>query len=136
MAIASFASKTFSVSSNRIYTFNSFTRSGSLNVEEQEVEGQKPSTYIKGSSLEEMSFTISLIGQECINIGDELNSWMAIKDAKTPYVFILGNKLVGKNKFLLTNVSLSEAEINGEGEYIKANIQLQFKEFARYGSKK
>ncbi|MHC1683679.1 MAG: phage tail protein [Clostridiaceae bacterium] len=136
MAIASFASKTFNASLKKVYTFNSFTRSGSLNIEEQEVEGQKPSSYIKGSSLEDLSLAIPLIAQNTINISTEIDSWMSIKDSKTPYPFILGNKMVGKNKFLLTNVSVSEATLNSKGEYLKATIQLQFKEFVRYGSKK
>lgn len=136
MAIASFGNKTFSVSNNRIYTFEEFSRTGTLNIEEQEVEGQKPSTYIKGSALDEISFKVTLFRQKGLDVRSEIDSWMAIKDSKVPYMLILGNKPVTTNKFLLTSVSESEASFDRNGNYLRVVIQLQFKEFVRAGAKK
>lgn len=136
MAIGYFASKTFSVSGDRVYTFDDFTRSGSLNIEEQESEGNKPSTYIKGTSLEDIGFTVTLIAQNGLSVSSEIDAWMDIKDAKVPYYLILNNKPVSKNKFLLTNVSVQDTALKNDGEIIKAKVQLQFKEFVRAGSKK
>jgi len=104
-------------------------------MEEQEVEGQKPSTYIKGSQLNEVNFTIPLIAQASINIENEIDRWIKIKEAATPYMLLLANKPVSQNKFLLVSVSVQETVFNVTGDYQRANIQLQFKEFARYGKK-
>lgn len=136
MAIASYANKEFNVSSNKIYTFDEFSRSSSLNVEEQEVEGEKPSSYIKGSALEEISFKIPFIAQSTVNITKEIDEWIGIKDAKVPYYLILGNKPVGSNKYLLTSVAESETVFDNNGNRIRSTVQLQFKEFVRYGYKK
>lgn len=136
MPIASFASKTFTVSANKVYTFDGYSRSASLNVEEQEVEGEKPSSYIKGSGLEEISFSIPFVGQSKIDISTEIDDWINILNSATPYPFIIGNRLIGRNKYLLVSVSESESKFNNEGGYFKSNIQLHFKEFVRYGAKK
>lgn len=136
MPIASFGSKVFTASRNKIYTFDGLTRSGSLNIEEQEVEGQKPSTYIKGSTLEDVSLSVKMFRNLGVNIENEIDSWMDIKDTAKPYILMMGNAPIGKNKFLLTDVSVQDNAINGQGKYIKATIQLQFKEFVRYGKNK
>ena len=65
--IGSFANKVFKVSSNHLYTFDEFTMNGELKVDEQEVDGSKPSSYIKGSGLDKVSLNILLIKQKNIN---------------------------------------------------------------------
>ena len=59
--IGSFANKVFKVSSNHLYTFDEFTMSGELKVDEQEVDNSKPSSYIKGPGLDKVSLNILLI---------------------------------------------------------------------------
>ena len=133
--LGSFSNKTFVVSSNKIYTFDELTINGELKHEEQEVEGNKPSTYIKGPGLDKFSFTIFLIKQKSVNIEKEIEDWFKIRDSKTPSYFIIGGKSVSKNKLLLTNVDVSETKIGVNGEYLKAKIQLQLSEFVRAGKK-
>lgn len=135
MALGSFSGKVFSVSSSKIYTFDEFSRSSSLSVEEQELDGSKPSSYIKGSGLDEISFNILLIAQKTVDIETEINSWIDIKDAAKPNVLVIGDKLVGKNKFLLVGVSIQESSFDIKGKYKRAKLQLSFKEFVRYGKK-
>lgn len=133
--IGSFANKVFKVSSNHLYTFDEFTMNGELKIDEQEVDGSKPSTYIKGSGLDKVSFNLMLIKQKSIDVRAEIKDWFKIRDDKTPHNLIIGNSNLSSYKFLLTNVDVSDVKIGAGGEFLKAKVQLQFSEYVRAGKK-
>ena len=58
MSLGGFGDKTFEVSMNKIYTFKDYSNEVSLETEDQDVDGSKPSTYIKGMGLEAPSITL------------------------------------------------------------------------------
>lgn len=133
MAIASFAGKTFQVSSKKIYTLNDFSTSGSLQTEKQDVAGKKPSTYIKGPDLEKMGFSVPLNIAYGQNVMSEYVAWKTVMNKQKAENFILGNKPLG-GKWLLTGVSLGDTVIDKNGVIIRGNLQLQFEEYVRAGS--
>lgn len=133
MPIASFQHKIFSVSSIKQYPLSGLNWSGSLETESQDKLKGKPSTYIKGESLSSMSFDIPLRVDFKVNPRKEIEDWEAIKSSAKPALFILGTKPVGKNKWLLKSVSVSDQEIDGKGNIIKALIKLEFEEYVRAG---
>lgn len=135
MQLAVFGPKVFSVSLSKIYPFNDFSVSGSLSKEAQERDGQKPATYIKGLGLESIPISIPLVKQKDIDILREWESWRSLRDAKVPYLFILGGKPLIANKVLLESVELSDTEFSPSGSLVKGTIQLKFEEFAAAGSK-
>lgn len=135
MPIASFGNKVFNVSLNKIYTFDGYTRTSALNIEEQEVVGSKPSSYIKGSTLDDLGISINLKKMKGIDVRKEINEWNAIKDSKVAQNFILGGSRVGANKYLLVSVSESDFLIDKEGRVLSAKLDLKFKEFVRLGKK-
>ncbi len=135
MALGGFAEKLFEVSSNKIYTFDDYSKSFALNVESQEVDGDKPSTYIKGKALQNPSISITLRQASNIDVETEVEDWGKICEAGTPYMLFLGNNPVASNKFLLKNVSVSDARYFG-GKQIKATLKLDFEEYVREGVKK
>ncbi|MDU4598230.1 MAG: phage tail protein [Clostridium sporogenes] len=135
MAIAVWGPMVFSVSLNRIYPFNDFSLSSSIDIEEQEREGYKQSTYIKGLNLDEVSFSIPLIKQRRVNIRNEYIHWINTQNRRVPYMLIINNKPVTSSKFLLTSVKLSNTIFDKKGDYIRANIEVTFKEFVRKGKK-
>lgn len=134
MPIASFGSKEFTASTNKVYPFKDISLSGSISTESQERSGQKPATYIKGLGLGALSISIPLIAQTNVNVRDELASWQTIRDARVPYFFIMGDKPIIANKLLLKSVEMTEAVIDQSGRIVKANLQLQFEEYAATAS--
>lgn len=134
--IGSFGSKTFSSSLNKIYTFEDMTENTSLNIEEQDVEGQKPSTYIKGPSLSDCSLTITLLRQKKVDVLSEINSWKNILAAAKPYPLVIGGKALSRYKYLIASISTSDVKIGPNGEYLFAKVQIQFKEYVRAGKNK
>lgn len=136
MAIASFGNQIFQVSSRKIYTLNDLTLSGDLNIEDQEVEGTKPSTYIKGINLQEASFYIDLKSSFNVNVSAEIQKWCNIRDSKNPYMLIVGGKPWCRNRMLLTSISVDNIIQAPNGIIVAAKITLNFKEFVRWGKKK
>ncbi len=134
MAIATFGSKQFVVSHNKIYTIDGITFSQALNVESQDVEGKKPATYIKGVGLIPLSFSLDL-NARFIDVKAEIDWWNNKMLSKVPEVFTIGGKIISRNKFLLKSVAASEITIGKNGKFIKAKLDLQFEEYASSGKK-
>ncbi|MEB3103090.1 phage tail protein [Ferviditalea candida] len=134
MPIASFRGKAFQVSANKKYTFSGLSWSGALDTETQDKLGSKPSTYIKGESLDGMSFEVPLRADFGINVRAQIEDWKAILASKKPDIFILGSKPLGKNKWLLKSVSVSDEEIDASGNFLKATLKLEFEEYVRAGT--
>lgn len=121
------------MSGSRINTFDGLTWSGALETEAQEKLGSKPSTYIRGSNLDTMSIEIPLRIDFVPNVRDEIESWEKIRDSKSPDVFILGSKPVGKNRWLLKSLNVTDTAIDNAGRMIKATLKLEFEEYVRAG---
>lgn len=135
MALGGFSEKLFEVSSNKVYTFDDYSKSFSLNVESQEVDGDKPSSYIKGKGLQNPNITIKLRQTQNVDVETEVEDWGKICEAGTPYMLFLGNNPVATNKFLLKKVDVSDTSYFG-GKLIKATLKLEFEEYVRAGVKK
>lgn len=135
MPIASYAGKIFESSSNRIYTFYDFQHNSSLQTEKQDADGTKPSTYIKGSDLETMSFKIKLDVSNGVNPRNEWGDWLRIMASKAAYPFILGNVPFRSASWLLVNVTPGEPVIDNSGKILSIELTLQFEEYVRAGKK-
>lgn len=135
MALGGFAGKLFEVSSNKIYTFDEYSKSFTLNVESQEVDGDKPSTYIKGKGLQNPSFSIKLRQSTSIDVNTEIEDWGRICEAGEPYMLFLGDNPVATNKFLLKKVDVSDTKFFG-GKLVGATLKLEVEEYVRAGVKK
>lgn len=134
MAIAVFGSKVFEVTPDKIYTFKNFQYSSTLETEDQDAAGKKPSTYNKGPGLGKISFKIDLDTSNGINPRAEIESWEEIKDAGIAYPFILGKRQWGKHKWLLIDVQAPDPVIDNHGNILEVEMSLQFKEYVRAGS--
>lgn len=134
MVIAAFGNKIFSVSSNKINTFDGLAYSGELQTEAQDVAGQKPSTYIKGDGLMPVSMELDLKVEFGLNVRAEIDNWQKVRAAAIPQFLNIGGKPLSVNRFLLKSVSVSEVKIDGRGGYRSAKVALTFEEYVRAGS--
>lgn len=135
MPIASYAGKTFSVSSEKVYTFDGLSQKSELITESVDNKSGKQSTYIKGSSLDILSFDIKL-NSEYVDVRAEIDAWKAMCEKKKTDLFILGNKALSKNKFLLKSVDIKYNKINNRGEVLSASLSLEFEEYIKAGKPK
>ncbi len=138
MVIGKFGTKTFEVSSNKIYTFNDFSLSGELNTSTEEASKKKPATTIKGPGLLKISMEMQLLASAGIDVRSEIDAWTAIRDAGTAYPFILCGKAISLNSFLLTSCSASDCVIlkaAGAPYITSASLKMDFDEYVPPGTK-
>lgn len=136
MALGGFADKSFIVSKNKIYTFDEYNNEIGLDVEDQSVDGDKPSTYIKGKKLENPTINIQLRQSKSIDVQKEINDWKKLCEDGIPYMLFIGDSPVSNNKYLLINVNISDTAIIFSGKMTKCLLKLTFKEYVRAGVKK
>ena len=133
--VGAFGNKTFEVSANKIYTFDGLSISESINVEMQEVEANKPATYIKGNGEMNIGFDILLLSRFC-DVDYEIDYWLLKMRSVVPEYLTIGKKAYGTNKFLLTNVSVGDVLIAADGTKTRAKVTLTFSEWTKAGYKK
>lgn len=134
MSIAAFGTKVFEVSGEKIYTFQDFQCSASLQTEKQDSVGNKPSTYNKGTDLDSIGFKVKLDVSYGVNPRYEWEEWKSIMESSVPYPFILGGKPIGSNKYLLIGVKPSNFNIDNNGNILSLELDLNFDEYVRDGT--
>lgn len=133
--IASFGSKVFSVSADKIDTFNSFQISSSLDTDKQDNLGKKPSTYIKGPGLSNFSVRTKLDISLGVDPLKSMEEWMSIEESEQPYPFIIGGKPFLNTKWLLVGVDGRNTIFDNQGNMLCIELDLKFDEFSNYGTK-
>jgi len=136
MAIASFASKVFEVSGDKVSTFDDLQFCSALDTEKQENPGTKPKTYIKGPDLSTLSLKISVSVDKGQVPRSEIESWIALKDAGKPYPFIIAGTPFGAAQWLLKEVQASDFKVDNAGNILESNISLSFEEHVFIGAAK
>lgn len=135
--VGSFGGKRFKTSKTYIYALgHEISMEMGLSIEEQEKEGDKPSTYIKGTNLKKLKLNINLLKHGSVDVLKEIDSWEKVMESKKAYPLILNSKKIGKNNYILTNVNVSETYLSPTGEILKAKIELSLAEYIRKGRKK
>ncbi len=125
MKVATYGEKVFAVSSNKIYTFDSLSRTAGYNVEEQDNGTGKPKLKKKAPKLETMTFNIKLKA-DSVNVRAEIKSWISMVGES--HYFILGKDKYGTNKWKLIDVNVSDHEIILGGNFKEAVLSLSFEE--------
>lgn len=134
MYLAMFGPKGFTVSSNKVITFDDFSSNSSLETEKQESKNKKPSTYIKGAGLDTFSVKVRLDRALGVYPMEQIEDWMSIKDKAEAYPFLLNGKPFLNTKWILKSVGINETHIDNTGYMLAATITLNFEEFVRAGS--
>lgn len=131
--IASFGSKKFEVSTNKIYTPSDIGLSESLSYEEQERAGDKPAIYIKALGALSQNLSVKLDAR-WVDVEQEFTWWLVKMRTAVPETLMLGNRAWGAGKALLTRVDLADVKIGSGGKYLSATLFLSFIEYAAAGT--
>ena len=131
--IASFGSKVFEVSTNKIYTPSDISLSESLSYETQERSGDKPAIYVKALGALSQSLTVKLDAR-WVDVQQEYTWWLVKMRTAVPETLYLGTRAWGAGKALLTQVDLSDIVIAGNGGYLSATLSLSLIEYVAAGT--
>lgn len=131
--VGSFGSKTFEVTSNKIYTFSDYSLSESLSYETQERSGDKPTIYVK--ALGELTQSINVkLDARWVDVEQEIVWWIVKMRTAVPEYLTIGEHTWGTGKALLTSVNVSDLVEAGDGTYLSATLALSFVEYAAAGT--
>jgi len=104
MYIATFGPKGFTVSLEKIVSFDELEITSSINTEALENEGKKPSTYVKGDDLDALNFKVTIDKNFGTTPEIQYNEWMNVLRKKQPYPLLIKGKPFNNTKYLLKKV--------------------------------
>lgn len=136
MSLGGFGDKLFEVSTEKLYGFYDESYDIGLDTEDQEVDGEKPSVYVKNESLINPSINIDLRQSSTIDVDSEFTSWKEILKSREKHMLFLGNEPISDNKYLLVKITPSNVEYSPQGKRVRMTLGLTFKEYPRDGVKK
>jgi len=125
--IGTFGNIVFETSSSKIRTFEEFKRKGSAMFSEHPVLEGKPKLQHLGTSLDEISFSITFNVALGIDPREEINKLQEIKNIGDEKKLIIGRDVLGS--FVLTELSESWDKIDSRGNLLLARVDLSLKEF-------
>lgn len=131
MVSAKFGSKQFKVESKILHTPKDISISESIELEETEVSGKKPTVKVKSIKLQTLSFKVKL-DSRFVDVTAELRWWKNKLLAKSSDFFYLGSYKVGK--FFLTQYDITDFTLNKSGDYKTAELSLSFSEDGKYAN--
>ena len=115
---------------DKILSFHDLNRSSSASFSEHERNGEKAYLEFGGDGLDEITLTVEAdarYGVRPLEIQDKLYEKKSLGKAE---FFVLGGKKVGKNPFVITNISETFTTLYIDGRVIAISLQLTLREYA------
>lgn len=119
----------FETSDSRILTFSELQRSTASRWAKHEVIGKKPTSEFIGPDLDTISFTVNLNGQYGVHPRDEMNRWLIKARSGTAETFVIGNKRIGVDKWVVKSVSQMWGVILNKGEVVTGKVDIELEEY-------
>ena len=127
--IGSIGDVTFETSSQRIRTLFDMKRTGAVRLAQHERMNEKAITEFVGKGLENMSFSMQLARYMGVDPDKEAERLREYRDNGTPLLFMLNNKVVGENKWLIESISEEVERFGRDGEILLMNVELSLSEY-------
>ena len=135
MSIAAFGGLVFRGGLIKGTPVSDYNASFGINTDKQEQQTGKPATLVKGAQLSTCAFSVHLNRMLGVNPESIIARAQALCEAGVPYPLIIGNRPASTNRFLLMSVSVGDTQLDGAGRILIAQLELQFEEFVKEGTK-
>lgn len=119
----------FSVSSERVMTFDDLTRQGSARFASHSRQGGKELSEFLGPSLSAISMKIRLSAAAGVNPKEELTRLREIMNTGEAVLFVLDGEPQGDAYWNITALSEAHKIIDNEGRTISAEVSVSLKEY-------
>lgn len=120
---------TFSVSSDKVLTFDRMQRNISGRWATHEVIGGKPKLEFLGSDDRTVTLPIFLSAAHGIKPRKTLDNIADAVENGTVLTFVVGGKTIGKNKWVITSSSETWDVLIKDGQLVQASVSLTLKEY-------
>lgn len=125
--IGSYAGISFTVSEDKVQTFQEMSRETASRWNTHEVIGAKPKQEFLGPDLDSMSFTMKLSawrGVSPLQLAERLRQFCSKGEYDN---LIVGGRNFGK--YLIESVSETYDTVSGRGEVLQASVDVSLKEY-------
>jgi phage protein U len=119
----------FRVNDNKVFTFNNLKREVSASWNTMERIGQKPISEFSGPNLQTISLDITLDASLGVRPRQLLEILERMTESGQANELVIGRKMVGKNKWVITKCSQAWDVILRGGELYRANVSLSLQEY-------
>lgn len=127
--IGRFGSLIFSVSSQKVQTFDDFRYEAAVKVAEHEVPGWKGRTEITGQELDRVTLKIILMAELGVRPRAQFEIILSMMKRKEAQYLIVGNKSVMDRRCIITSVKADWGVIHNRGEVSQIEVDLTFQEY-------
>ena len=119
----------FTVSSDKIITFEDFMETISARWAKHNVQGKLPRSEFLGPDLMAFTIKVELDAQYGVNPRKMRNKIKdCVRQGKKAY-FVIGDHMVSKNKFKITQAQNEFKQIIGKGKITHITMNLSFEEY-------
>lgn len=134
--IGSFGTLVFKTSDKKILTFSDMQQKISANYAQHKIIAKKPRSEFLNVDLREVKMTIVLDAMLGVKPRKQLEKIEdMLKKAYANYL-VIGEKKIGSNKFVITDLSESWDVIYSKGELARATVDVTFQEYVEEAKKK
>ncbi|MDY3230602.1 MAG: phage tail protein [Clostridiaceae bacterium] len=119
----------FRVADSRILTFRNFKREIASTWNSLDRIGLKPIVEYGGANLQTASFEIVLDASLGVRPSKLLKTLEQMAEAAQAYELVIGKKMIGKNKWVITKCSQAYDYILRGGEIYRATVSLTLQEY-------
>ncbi|GLB24906.1 hypothetical protein LXJ15735_11470 [Lacrimispora xylanolytica] len=119
----------FRVNDNKVFTFNNMKREVSASWNTMDRIGQKPILEFGGPNLQTISLDITLDASLGVRPRQLLEVLERMTESGQASELVIGRKMVGKNKWVITKCSQAWDVILRGGELYRANVSLSLQEY-------
>ncbi|WKT76945.1 phage tail protein [Lysinibacillus fusiformis] len=127
--IGSFGDVIFEVSQKKTLTFNDLEMKSSAKWDEHSIHRNKAKLEFDGPGLIDLSYSLLLRAELGINPMKEIAKLDRMKNKGEAHLFILGQKPIAPNKFVITDSSAGLKNIDQKGNVLSAEVTLSLKEY-------
>ena len=119
----------FVVNSSKVMTFSEFERTTAGRWADHERLGKKPKKQFMGPECDTISMTITLDAAYGVNPRKVADNIRKLIEKGTPRRVIVGNKRVGKNKFVITKMTDTWDVVHYKGQVTRMTCKIELEEY-------
>lgn len=123
----------FTVSSDKVRTFDGMSRSGSARLTTHELINRKPLMEFLGPGGETISMQISFSVYDGLNPEDEAKSLRELRDNGKAVALILGGQPLGDGLWLVESLNETHKHIDNNGAAHQIDVSVTLREYIAKG---
>lgn len=119
----------FETSDRRILNFTKMQRTVKGRWASHSRVGEKPQKQFLGPDAEQLTFSITLNAEHGVRPRETIENIEKVIQTGEPQIVVIGQKKVGNNKYVITEMSENWETILNKGEVVKISCDLTLEEY-------